>query len=97
MPVIACGALATTLAVEREAWTSVWGLLCNDFRDAGGPLLAYLLALSLGVAALLVLARLGYGKRYLLVYLLLCSLISSVTVIAARAFSSHSITKSSKT
>jgi drug/metabolite transporter (DMT)-like permease len=49
---------------------------------------AYLLALSLGVAALLVLARLGYGKRYLLVYLLLCSLISSVTVIAARAFSS---------
>ena len=41
---------------------------------------AYLLALSLGVAALLVLARLGYGKRYLLVYLLLCSLISSVTI-----------------
>ena len=44
----------------------------------------YLLCLFGAVGALLTLAKRGWGDRHILVYLGLCSLISSVTVIAAR-------------
>ena len=47
----------------------------------------YMSALSGSVAILLVLAP-RWGKRFILVYLFLCALIASVTVIAARSFSS---------
>ena len=47
----------------------------------------YMIGLACGVIAL-ILAAPRFGNKYILVYLFLCSLIASVTVISARAFSS---------